>query len=75
MTRYFCDYCDTYLGHKSASARNQHNRGQKHRDAFKAYFQNVFMRQQQQFQEQQYQYGQQQQQQQQQHMAPPPPPM
>ena len=54
MPRYFCDYCDTYLGHRSASARSQHMRGAKHREAFKAYFQNVFNRQQQQQQQQQH---------------------
>jgi hypothetical protein len=41
MTRYFCDYCDAYLTHKSASARAQHERGAKHREAFKAYYQKV----------------------------------
>ena len=35
MTRYFCDYCDTYLTHDSEAGRQQHNRGWRHRESFK----------------------------------------
>lgn len=31
MPRYYCDYCDTYLTHDSASVRKQHNAGYKHK--------------------------------------------
>ena len=31
MPRYYCDYCDAYLTHDSASVRRQHNVGFKHK--------------------------------------------
>ncbi|CAI8016841.1 U1 small nuclear ribonucleoprotein C [Geodia barretti] len=37
-TRYYCDYCDTYLTHDSPSVRKTHNTGRKHKDAVKAYY-------------------------------------
>jgi U1 small nuclear ribonucleoprotein C len=46
MPRYYCDYCDVYLTHDSAPGRAQHNRGGKHREFFKAYYQKVFEEQQ-----------------------------
>jgi U1 small nuclear ribonucleoprotein C len=39
MPRFFCDYCDAYLTHDSAPGRQQHIRGWKHRENFKAYYQ------------------------------------
>uniref|UniRef100_A0A6U1MC29 U1 small nuclear ribonucleoprotein C n=1 Tax=Fibrocapsa japonica TaxID=94617 RepID=A0A6U1MC29_9STRA len=38
MPRYYCDYCDTYLTHDSAQGRKQHNRGWKHRENVKVYY-------------------------------------
>ncbi|CAM9237254.1 unnamed protein product, partial [Heterosigma akashiwo] len=38
MPRYYCDYCDTYLTHDSAQGRKQHNRGWKHRENVKQYY-------------------------------------
>lgn len=38
MPRYFCDYCQTYLTHDSAPGRKQHNRGWKHRENVKMYY-------------------------------------
>ena len=38
MPRYYCDYCDTYLAHDSAPGRKQHNRGWKHRENVKQYY-------------------------------------
>lgn len=38
MPRYYCDYCDAYLTHDSASVRKQHNSGFKHKSNFKAYY-------------------------------------
>ena len=40
MPRYFCDYCDVYLTHDSFAGRSQHNRGAKHREFFKQFYQN-----------------------------------
>ena len=31
MPRYYCDYCDAYLTHDSASVRKQHSQGFKHK--------------------------------------------
>ncbi len=31
MPKYFCDYCNVYLAHDSASARKTHNKGYKHK--------------------------------------------
>ena len=42
MPRFYCDYCDAYLTHDSPYGRMQHNRGWKHRDAFKAYYQKLY---------------------------------
>eukprot|EP00123_Amoebidium_parasiticum_P001136 comp12170_c0_seq1/m.6930 comp12170_c0_seq1/g.6930 ORF comp12170_c0_seq1/g.6930 comp12170_c0_seq1/m.6930 type:complete len:122 (-) comp12170_c0_seq1:85-450(-) len=39
MPRYYCDYCDAYLTHDSASVRKTHNQGRKHRDNVRAYYQ------------------------------------
>ncbi|KAG6572683.1 u1 small nuclear ribonucleoprotein c [Phytophthora cinnamomi] len=38
MPRYYCDYCDTYLTHDSQAGRKQHNRGWKHRENVKLYY-------------------------------------
>jgi len=38
MPRYFCDYCQTYLTHDSAPGRKQHNRGWKHKENVKLYY-------------------------------------
>ncbi|DAZ97825.1 TPA: hypothetical protein N0F65_002495 [Lagenidium giganteum] len=45
MPRYYCDYCDTYLTHDSLfvfflqqAGRKQHNRGWKHRENVKLYY-------------------------------------
>ncbi|EGZ29404.1 hypothetical protein PHYSODRAFT_476304 [Phytophthora sojae] len=38
MPRYYCDYCDTYLTHDSVPGRKQHNRGWKHRENVKLYY-------------------------------------
>eukprot|EP00899_Mesostigma_viride_P025579 jgi/Mesvir1/6205/Mv00887-RA.1 len=37
-TRYYCDYCDTYLTHDSASVRKQHNAGYKHKANVRDYY-------------------------------------
>ncbi|ETW10522.1 hypothetical protein H310_00806 [Aphanomyces invadans] len=41
MPRYYCDYCDTYLTHDSQAGRKQHNRGWKHRENVKLYYEAV----------------------------------
>ncbi|QDZ22215.1 U1 small nuclear ribonucleoprotein C [Chloropicon primus] len=38
MPRYYCDYCDAYLTHDSASVRKQHNSGFKHKANVRAYY-------------------------------------
>ena len=38
MPRYYCDYCDAYLTHDSASVRKQHNIGFKHKANVRAYY-------------------------------------
>eukprot|EP01134_Creolimax_fragrantissima_P000536 CFRG0536T1 len=40
MGRYYCDYCDAYLTHDSASVRKTHNHGRKHKDNVRLYYQN-----------------------------------
>lgn len=42
MPRFYCDYCDAYLTHDSPYGRMQHNRGWKHRESFKAYYQKIY---------------------------------
>lgn len=42
MPRFYCDYCDAYLTHDSPYGRMQHNRGWKHRESFKAYYQKLY---------------------------------
>ena len=42
MPRFFCDYCDAYLTHDSAPGRQQHIRGWKHRDNFKAHYEKFY---------------------------------
>lgn len=44
--RYYCDYCDMYLPHGSSTSRRQHNYGWKHRANYKAYYQNIYVKQQ-----------------------------
>ncbi|CAK4071606.1 unnamed protein product [Aphanomyces euteiches] len=41
MPRYYCDYCDTYLTHDSQAGRKQHNRGWKHRENVKLYYEGI----------------------------------
>jgi len=41
MPRYYCDYCDTYLTHDSQAGRKQHNRGWKHRENVKQYYNTI----------------------------------
>ncbi|KDO24267.1 hypothetical protein SPRG_09903 [Saprolegnia parasitica CBS 223.65] len=41
MPRYYCDYCDTYLTHDSQAGRKQHNRGWKHRENVKLYYEAI----------------------------------
>eukprot|EP00924_Labyrinthula_sp_SR-Ha-C_P015950 snap_masked-scaffold_4-processed-gene-14.26-mRNA-1 protein AED:0.49 eAED:0.51 QI:0/-1/0/1/-1/1/1/0/83 len=43
--RYYCDYCDMYLPHSSATSRKQHNYGWKHRDNYKAFYQKLYAKQ------------------------------
>ncbi|EIE18536.1 zf-U1-domain-containing protein [Coccomyxa subellipsoidea C-169] len=38
MTRYYCDYCDTYLTHDSPVVRKQHNDGYKHKANVRNYY-------------------------------------
>ncbi|CAK0785943.1 hypothetical protein CVIRNUC_009156 [Coccomyxa viridis] len=38
MTRYYCDYCDTYLTHDSPVVRKQHNTGYKHKANVRNYY-------------------------------------
>lgn len=38
MTRYYCDYCDTYLTHDSPVVRKQHNSGYKHKANVRNYY-------------------------------------
>ncbi|OQS05179.1 U1 small nuclear ribonucleoprotein C [Thraustotheca clavata] len=45
MPRYYCDYCDTYLTHDSQAGRKQHNRGWKHRENVKLYYESIVQRQ------------------------------
>ncbi len=42
MGRYFCDYCDTFLTHDSEAGRQQHNRGWRHRENFRAYYKQFY---------------------------------
>ena len=41
MPRYYCDYCDVFLTHDSAAVRGQHNRGLRHRDNVRDYYQKI----------------------------------
>jgi U1 small nuclear ribonucleoprotein C len=41
MPRYYCDYCDVFLTHDSAAVRGQHNRGLRHRDNVRDYYQKL----------------------------------
>ena len=38
MARYYCDYCDAYLTHDSATVRQQHNLGFKHKANVRNYY-------------------------------------
>jgi U1 small nuclear ribonucleoprotein C len=38
MPRYYCDYCDSYLTHDSPLGRQQHYRGNRHREKFKEWY-------------------------------------
>eukprot|EP00891_Asterochloris_glomerata_P007816 jgi/Astpho2/7816/gw1.00117.121.1_t len=38
MTRFFCDFCDTYLTHDSIQVRKQHNAGYKHKANVRNYY-------------------------------------
>ncbi|XP_049848967.1 U1 small nuclear ribonucleoprotein C-like [Schistocerca gregaria] len=38
MPKYYCDYCDTFLTHDSTSVRKSHIKGNKHRAAVLAYY-------------------------------------
>ncbi|GMT07525.1 hypothetical protein PENTCL1PPCAC_29699 [Pristionchus entomophagus] len=39
MTKFYCDYCDTFLTHDSPSVRKTHNTGRKHKDMVRNYYQ------------------------------------
>eukprot|EP00026_Physarum_polycephalum_P017290 Phypoly_transcript_18466.p2 GENE.Phypoly_transcript_18466~~Phypoly_transcript_18466.p2 ORF type:complete len:158 (+),score=25.59 Phypoly_transcript_18466:123-596(+) len=39
MPKYYCDYCDVYLTHDSASVRKTHNTGWKHKMAVRQFYQ------------------------------------
>mmetsp|Transcript_8174 Transcript_8174/g.13199 ORF Transcript_8174/g.13199 Transcript_8174/m.13199 type:complete len:94 (+) Transcript_8174:57-338(+) len=41
MTRFFCDYCDMFLSHDSASGRREHIYGWKHRVNYRMYYENI----------------------------------
>ncbi|PRP73802.1 hypothetical protein PROFUN_13861 [Planoprotostelium fungivorum] len=38
MPRYYCDYCDIFLTHDSATVRKSHNDGWKHKSAVRSYY-------------------------------------
>lgn len=38
MPKYYCDYCDTFLTHDSASVRKSHMEGTRHQAAVRAYY-------------------------------------
>lgn len=38
MPKYYCDYCDTFLTHDSASVRKSHIDGIRHQAAVRAYY-------------------------------------
>jgi len=38
MPKYYCDYCDTFLTHDSASVRKSHIEGVRHQAAVRAYY-------------------------------------
>jgi U1 small nuclear ribonucleoprotein C len=38
MTRYYCEYCDAYLTHDSATVRRQHISGFKHKANVRNYY-------------------------------------
>ena len=38
MPKYYCDYCDTFLTHDSASVRKSHLEGLRHQNAVRAYY-------------------------------------
>ncbi|KAJ1747639.1 U1 small nuclear ribonucleoprotein C [Coemansia sp. RSA 989] len=38
MPKYYCDYCDIFLTHDSASVRKAHNSGWKHVNQVAAYY-------------------------------------
>ena len=42
MGRYFCDYCDAFLTHDSEAGRQQHNRGWRHRENFRAHYKKFY---------------------------------
>jgi hypothetical protein len=39
MPKYLCDYCDVHLNFSSQSGRKQHNRGRKHQENVRGYYQ------------------------------------
>uniref|UniRef100_A0A8D1WZG7 U1 small nuclear ribonucleoprotein C n=1 Tax=Sus scrofa TaxID=9823 RepID=A0A8D1WZG7_PIG len=39
LSRFYCDYCDTYLTHDSPSVRKTHCSGRKHKENVKDYYQ------------------------------------
>eukprot|EP00736_Rhodelphis_marinus_P011015 Rmarinus@m.5507 len=38
MPKFYCDYCDVFLTHDSASVRKQHHSGVKHKQNVRAYY-------------------------------------
>ncbi|KAG5513429.1 hypothetical protein PMAC_001493 [Pneumocystis sp. 'macacae'] len=41
MPRYYCDYCDVFLTHDSASVRKAHNAGKNHITNVREYYQEI----------------------------------
>ncbi|KTW28165.1 hypothetical protein T552_02024 [Pneumocystis carinii B80] len=41
MPRYYCDYCDVFLTHDSASVRKAHNAGKNHLTNVREYYQEI----------------------------------
>lgn len=39
MTKFYCDYCDTFLTHDSPSVRKTHNTGRKHKEMVRMFYQ------------------------------------
>src|SRR4051812_23067006 len=41
MTKFACEYCGVYLTHDSASGRRQHNKGKKHQENVRVYYEKL----------------------------------